>query len=1096
MKLYLNKNPRTFIVESESFVLVIRYPHPTYKLSNHHHHHHTHSSSTANDANSKYASSNKVIVEFVKKDFIDFTKFQDITPPKRLGKEIEGFLGFLNVKGNIYLGFITKNELIASPTENEKVHKITEVDFYCLNNDEYDTFIDEDDDFTRLQVLVNEFQKEKFEYPAASVRKFLSNGAFFYSKNFDITSNIQERGLKDDLNPEFNLISDSPYFKRFMWNSFMNLELIEFRNRLSTFERIQFDKSGFLITITRGYAQTVNTFTNGNEDTLITLISKQSCFKNGPLFGDWGVDDNGSVSNFMETEVIIYSKKYCFSYVIVRGNVPIYWNLESHFTKKNLISSKKSKKIKFPRSFEASQHAFERHFDRLASQFGEIHIINSLSQDPKTYKGELNKSFRDHIEYFNKSKTEEIGKKYEPESELMEESGKESSGYEDESGYDEELPSSGVTSKLLSKPKRKLSVKSTDLNKMDFANDNDKALKVSYKLLLTDVPIPTSTMKKIGYNTSNTCNIIPKIPDSIIEFGALFYDISNKKFTGKQLGVFRVNSFDNLSKANFISKIITQEVIELAFRDVGIQADHDLFLKHSKLWSNNDEYITKITNHFISNSTKLQASSAKSIKSTVKSNFTKKYLSGYVETKPNEMAMLKLLGRLQDQESVSLHNPIHDYVQRELNKRFKEFSSFRDISIYSSTFNVNGQCFDGDITEWIFPASHYKIEKSYDLVFIGFQEIVELTAGQMVNTNSGNLTIWEKKIKQCLNDKFQNVKYITHWSGQIGGMALILFVKEVEIKHISNIESAFKKTGLGGMSSNKGGIGVSFNYSNTNFCFVSSHLAAGLNNVDERHQNYKTIFKGIKFSKNRRIKDHDVVIWLGDFNYRINLTNEQVKPLIEADKFSKLFEYDQLNQQMTNGESFPFFDEFEIKFPPTYKFDNGTDIYDTSEKQRIPAWTDRILSKGKRSIVKQLVYDCCEDVLFSDHRPVYAIFKVSINVINEVVRRNLSNEIYQNYKDVFGGINYILNDNDLLFLIEEDLNVLPPPSSDHNKWWLDGGPVKINIPELVDGKVINPRLGPNPFSWGGLKEVVDRSEIVSMLSEHLSKQVLSEVLNT
>jgi hypothetical protein len=119
MKLYLNKNPRTFIVESESFVLVIRYPHPTYKLSNHHHHH-THSSSTANDANSKYASSNIVIVEFVKKDFIDFTKFQDITPPKRLGKEIEGFLGFLNVKGNIYLGFITKNELIASPTENEK----------------------------------------------------------------------------------------------------------------------------------------------------------------------------------------------------------------------------------------------------------------------------------------------------------------------------------------------------------------------------------------------------------------------------------------------------------------------------------------------------------------------------------------------------------------------------------------------------------------------------------------------------------------------------------------------------------------------------------------------------------------------------------------------------------------------------------------------------------------------------------------------------------------------------------------------------------------------------------------------------------------
>ncbi|CAM9950857.1 unnamed protein product, partial [Ectocarpus fasciculatus] len=44
---------------------------------------------------------------------------------------------------------------------------------------------------------------------------------------------------------------------------------------------------------------------------------------------------------------------------------------------------------------------------------------------------------------------------------------------------------------------------------------------------------------------------------------------------------------------------------------------------------------------------------------------------------------------------------------------------------------------------------------------------------------------------------------------------------------------------------------------------------------------------------------------------------------------------------------FSGYSEGPLNFRPTYKFDSGTDTYDTSSKQRVPAWTDRILYSGR-----------------------------------------------------------------------------------------------------------------------------------------------------
>lgn len=125
------------------------------------------------------------------------------------------------------------------------------------------------------------------------------------------------------------------------------------------------------------------------------------------------------------------------------------------------------------------------------------------------------------------------------------------------------------------------------------------------------------------------------------------------------------------------------------------------------------------------------------------------------------------------------------------------------------------------------------------------------------------------------------------------------------------------------------------------------------------------------------IYDHDVVFWGGDLNSRLDLNTFEVKRLIRKRQFeSTLLKFDQLRSELSSRASFQDFKEQEIDFAPTYKFDRGTDTYDTSEKQRCPAWTDRILWKEKesQSRVHPIAYESAHNIRISDHKPVLATF--------------------------------------------------------------------------------------------------------------------------
>ena len=71
----------------------------------------------------------------------------------------------------------------------------------------------------------------------------------------------------------------------------------------------------------------------------------------------------------------------------------------------------------------------------------------------------------------------------------------------------------------------------------------------------------------------------------------------------------------------------------------------------------------------------------------------------------------------------------------------------------------------------------------------------------------------------------------------------------------------------------------------------------------------------------------------------------------------KLLRQDQLLQTISSGRAFTNFCEGKVTFLPTFKFDKGTSDYDTLHKQRIPAWTGRIVFRSNIQYLAPLKLD-------------------------------------------------------------------------------------------------------------------------------------------
>ncbi|KAK0532058.1 hypothetical protein OC842_003418 [Tilletia horrida] len=327
-----------------------------------------------------------------------------------------------------------------------------------------------------------------------------------------------------------------------------------------------------------------------------------------------------------------------------------------------------------------------------------------------------------------------------------------------------------------------------------------------------------------------------------------------------------------------------------------------------------------------------------------------------------------------------------DWLDKAVLCREAEFCTFRPLRLFITTFNIDAACpldlqrgassENVDFLETLI-TSATRGEHAADILVFGLQELIDLEkksltaktllvgkrrfADDMGAKISANYKDWHDALTRAvLIHAPPDRPYHVIASDSLVGLFTLVFVRASELPHIRDAATGVTKVGLGGRYGNKGAIATRMVIEDTSLSFVNCHLSAGQRAIKRRNQDVADILEDpdvfeqkventdafVPGGDGRMILDHTLCFLSGDLNYRIDERRDTTIALIKSRQLDHLLALDQLRVQMRTNPTFRlryFTEASPLSFDPTYKYDKHTHEWDSSAKQRIPAWCDRIL---------------------------------------------------------------------------------------------------------------------------------------------------------
>ncbi|CEG74594.1 hypothetical protein RMATCC62417_09775 [Rhizopus microsporus] len=225
---------------------------------------------------------------------------------------------------------------------------------------------------------VDEEDEEEALLDARIVRQIVelfSKSMFIFSNTFDITNSFQ-RVHKNKTN------SDVPLWKlvdkRFWWNEYLSRSLIEH------------NLDEWIIPVMQGTVQIEPCIIDGYNFEFI-LISRRSKERAGMRYQRRGINEDGQVANFVETEQIVIFKRdeinHIASFVQTRGSIPLFWSQSPYSLHPVPVLERTEKE---------NSSAFEKHFKTQEELYGRQIVVNLAEVTGR--EAVIGSEYRKHVE--------------------------------------------------------------------------------------------------------------------------------------------------------------------------------------------------------------------------------------------------------------------------------------------------------------------------------------------------------------------------------------------------------------------------------------------------------------------------------------------------------------------------------------------------------------------------------------------------------------------------------------------------------------------------------------------------------------------------
>ncbi|XP_073456882.1 phosphatidylinositol 3,4,5-trisphosphate 5-phosphatase 2A-like [Aquarana catesbeiana] len=311
-------------------------------------------------------------------------------------------------------------------------------------------------------------------------------------------------------------------------------------------------------------------------------------------------------------------------------------------------------------------------------------------------------------------------------------------------------------------------------------------------------------------------------------------------------------------------------------------------------------------------------------------------------------------------------------------------SAPRSLSVFIGTWNMGGAPPPRSLVSW-FSSKNPKGSPDdggscdhHDLYVVGTQE------------NPQGDREWAESLRMAVMSHTAKI-YKVVCAHSAGGLKLVLLVREEYEDLISRVQTSSVRTRISNALGIRGAAGASFDFNGTSFGFVTCHLVSGAEKVQKRNQSYGEILRGLALG-DEALRGFQLplrltyLFWAGDVNYKLEMPVQDVLQCVYSGQHQLLLPVDQLNQEREKKKVFLGFKEEPITFPPTCRFERGSRTYDLQKAKtsgtRIaaPSWSDRILwTCYPDAEVKCTSYGCTDDIVSSDHAPVFATFEIGVN---------------------------------------------------------------------------------------------------------------------